>query len=286
MSAGDAIAAVVVIGAGAGAVYMASRYRRATPAVTYVTYEPTQSSGGGGKSALLSLAAPFIGAGIDGLFSGKFGNIFGGNKRETVDQNPAQAGGIFSVGGVSRGPVSVPQTRGTTAPTGGRTALHDLIGGVEAPKGYDQVSGFIRKNDLPPKPVTKMTVNEVLAWQYSIDDKYNTGEAAGQYQYIKETLKAKRDQGVVGGNELFNKATQDRLATDSMERKGLSKYRAGQITETQFAQNLSQEWASLPAFTTDKRGRTAVGQSYYAGDGINKSHLSKNQVLAAVRGLR
>lgn len=279
MSGGHAIAAVVAIGGLGGAVYLASKYRRAKPAVTYVTYQPEQDTGSGTKNALFGIAAPFISAGIDSLFSGDFGNIFGGKKSEPV----GKTGGIFSGGGAPRVPTPTTTTRGNTG--GGATPLHDLIGSVEAPKGYNQVYGGIRRNDQPPKPLTSMTVNEVLAWQDSIDTRYNS-EAAGRYQIMEDTLRGLKSQGKVGGNELFNEATQDRLATTLMERRGLNDFQAGRISQDQFAQNLSMEWASLPAIFSDKRGRPATGQSYYAGDGLNRSHLTRNQVLASVRGLR
>tara|TARA_R110002074_G_scaffold8131_18_gene34092 strand:- start:912 stop:1763 length:852 start_codon:yes stop_codon:yes gene_type:complete len=184
VSAGDAIAAVVVIGAGAGAVYMASRYRRATPAVTYVTYEPTQSSGSGGKSALLSLAAPFIGAGIDGLFSGKFGNLFGGNKRETVDQNLAQAGGIFSGGGVSRGPVSVPQTRVTT-PTAGTANPGPYASSGMGPNGVD-FDAYERKYGLPGGYLKRTAEIES---GMNPNAKNPRSSAGGLFQFINATAK-------------------------------------------------------------------------------------------------
>lgn len=171
-----------------------------------------------------------------------------------------------------------------SAPKKGVTGLLDLIGSVEAPKGYDQVYGGIRRGDQPPRPITSMTVGEVLDWQDSIDSKYMS-EAAGRYQIMEDTLRDQVSSGAVSVNQRFDAATQDKIAVSLMNRRGLASYQAGIIGADEFAQNLSKEWASLPAITTDGRGRTAKGQSYYAGDGLNKSHVKQSTILDYVKGL-
>lgn len=172
--------------------------------------------------------------------------------------------------------------------TRGVKGLLNLIASVEAPLGYNQVYGGIRAADRPKartgKELTQLTVGQVLTWQDSIDHKYNS-EASGRYQIMEDTLRGLVGQGAARTNELFNEATQDRLAIALMKRRGLAQYQRGQITSTEFGQRLSMEWASLPAFTNDKRGRRATGQSYYAGDGLNRSHLSKQRVLNAIKAV-
>ena len=174
-----------------------------------------------------------------------------------------------------------------TAPVSGGAGLSgllNLIGGVEAPQGYDQVYGGIRSADQPPKPLTSMTVNEVLAWQDSIDARYPS-EAAGRYQVMEDTLRGLVRSGQVSGNARFDRNTQDNIAVILMKRRGLDDYQTGRISADKFAQKLSQEWASLPAITVDKKGRTATGQSYYAGDGLNRSHVAIDTILSAVRSI-
>ena len=174
------------------------------------------------------------------------------------------------------------------APTGGGggglSSLLNLIGGVEAPQGYNQVYGGIRSADQPPKPLTSMTVNEVLAWQDSIDARYPS-EAAGRYQVMEDTLRGLVRSGQVSGNARFNESTQDQIAVTLMKRRGLDDYQTGRISADKFAQKLSQEWASLPAITVDRKGRRASGQSYYAGDGLNRSHVAIDAILNAVRSI-
>jgi muramidase (phage lysozyme) len=163
-------------------------------------------------------------------------------------------------------------------------ALLDMIGSKEAPKGYNQVYGGISRADQPPKALTSMTVREVLAWQDSIDPKYRS-EAAGKYQVMEDTLRDEVGKGSVSLNDVFNASTQDRVGVALLRKRGLDSYQAGILSHEEFAQNLSQEWAALPAITRDARGRPATGQSYYAGDGLNKSHMSKTTLLDLVKGI-
>lgn len=165
----------------------------------------------------------------------------------------------------------------------GLGGLLGLIGGIEAPKGYNQVYGGSKLST--PKPLTQMTVSEVQAWQNQSVRAGSASSAAGRYQIIRGTLGGLVSDGILDPNERFDEAAQDRAAVALMERRGLSQYQNGQITERQFAQNLSQEWASLPVAIRDKKGRPAKGQSYYAGDGLNKSLTTLDSVLKAVRSI-
>ena len=70
------------------------------------------------------------------------------------------------------------------------------------------------------------------------------------------------------------------MALALLERRGLSKYKAGKISAEQFGNNLAKEWASFPVVTGSKRGR-----SYYAGDGLNKAHLGVSEVMDVVKAL-
>jgi hypothetical protein len=95
-------------------------------------------------------------------------------------------------------------------------------------------------NDLaPPKLLTLMTVDEVLAYQKELfavtkkkskDGKGHT--PVGAFQIVKDTLESYKKSGLVKGNELFNAEAQDRIARDIFE-----KNKAG---------NLKKQWESLP----------------------------------------
>ena len=90
------------------------------------------------------------------------------------------------------------------------------------------------------------------------------------------------------GNEIFNVAFQDDLAVALMIRRGYMDYMRGNITATAFANNLAKEWASMPVVTPMQGAHRwlKAGQSYYAGDGLNKSLVSVEALVDAILDLR
>jgi len=155
--------------------------------------------------------------------------------------------------------------------------LLDLIAEYESRGDYNIVWGGIRKADYPPKPLVEMTIQEVLDWQDSIDRKYMS-EAAGRYQIMEDTLRGLLH--VVDPDELYNEENQDKLAIHLMKRRGLDKYLSGDMDLGSFGNNLAREWASLPVLKGRKRG-----YSYYAGDGLNKSHVKPEEVEAVLKAI-
>lgn len=158
--------------------------------------------------------------------------------------------------------------------------LLNFIARFESGGDYNIVYGGIKKADRPKKPLVQMTVNEVLAWQDSIDKLYMS-EAAGKYQIMEDTLRKLAPEAKISGAALFDQKTQDTLARQLLRRRGLDSYLEGKITAEVFANNLAKEWASLPVVTGAKKGK-----SYYAGDGLNKSHVSVTEFLEAVRAVK
>ena len=152
---------------------------------------------------------------------------------------------------------------------------------------YEVVYGGIARHDRPLKAVTLMTVSEVLAWQDRIDSRYPS-EAAGAYQVMEDTLRGLVNAGQIDPNALFNKATQDGVAVVLMQRRGLSKFVAGEISAEGFADSLAREWASLPV-VSDQRGanrHVRRGQSYYAGDNLNEALADPGEFLRTVSNVR
>ena len=145
---------------------------------------------------------------------------------------------------------------------------------------YDVVWGKIRASDRPRKPLTSMTIGEVLAWQDSIDKQYQS-EAAGRYQIMEDTLRGLWAAAGMRLTDRFDAAGQDRLATELLNRRGLARYLAGALSTEDFANSLAKEWASLPVVSGPKKG-----SSYYAGDGLNRAGVDVEPFLAAVRAVR
>jgi muramidase (phage lysozyme) len=156
-------------------------------------------------------------------------------------------------------------------------ALLDFIAKPESGGDLNIVWGGVKSQDRPRKPLVQMTVREVLAWQDSIDSRYQS-EAAGKFQIMEDTLRGLWAEAGLTLDTLFDAKGQRALAVALLRRRGLDSYLAGNMTAETFANNLAKEWASLPVVTGPKAGR-----SYYSGDGLNKAHVSVQDFMDAVR---
>ncbi len=161
-------------------------------------------------------------------------------------------------------------------------AAHESEGAARQQKisSYDVVWGKIAAKDQPQKPLSAMTIAEVLAWQDSIDALYRS-EAAGRYQIMEDTLRGLYREAGKTGDDLFDEDGQDDLAVALLRRRGLDQFLDGRLSAEDFANNLAKEWASLPMVTGPKKGR-----SYYDGDGLNKAGVDVVPFLAAVRAIK
>lgn len=173
----------------------------------------------------------------------------------------------------------------------GAALLLDFIGNIEAPLGYDTVYGNNQRK--LPKPITSMTLDEVEANQPAWSKRYGSS-ASGRYQFMKNTLDAPqtlRDiEGEMGltGKEKFTPDLQDRMAFHLLKRRGYQTFMAGKLSLNGFALNLAKEWASLPvlADTQGQKREVKRGQSYYAGDGLNKSLVKPERVEAILERVK
>ena len=150
--------------------------------------------------------------------------------------------------------------------------------------GYDVVVWQAFRVHRPIKPLTSMTIAEVLDWQHEAIRKYRqkfltkTGySAAGRYQIIRRTL-----QGLMDSDwkmaDLFNEENQDLLALQLLRVRGWDSWVAGRLPSERFADRLSMEWASLPYKT---------GRSYYDKDVHgNKALVSREEVLRVLAQIR
>ena len=176
--------------------------------------------------------------------------------------------------------------------------IKTFIRKLEARGSFDTIWGGIKKADYPSHNLTKMSVGEVLDWQRHIRAKGYRSTACGGYQFIYKTLSALVAQSKVPLSTKFDAALQDAFAERLMAARGLGKYISGQISAEAFCNELAKEWASLPVVvpvqrvTRSKAGKITkkwtvpVGASYYAGDGLNKAHVTPEAVLAAVKAIR
>ena len=163
----------------------------------------------------------------------------------------------------------------------GAAILLDFIGGIEAPQGYGTIYG--NNQGKLPKALTAMTVDEVIGAGPGWTRAYGSS-AAGRYQFMTATLKWLKKELGLRGTQLFDANLQDRLGFHLLVRRGYQLFMAGQLSVIEFGKRLAQEWASLPVLADTKGGSRNVtrGQSYYAGDGLNKSLVAPAAVEAAL----
>lgn len=163
--------------------------------------------------------------------------------------------------------------------------LLDFIGSKEAPKGYDTVFG--NRMARMPKPLTSMTVDEVIAQGKWRTDTFGSS-AAGRYQFMRNTLASLKQTERLTGREVMTPALQDRLGYALLLRRGYAKFMAGQLSVAGFGLALAQEWASFPVLAPTKGARRQVqrGQTYYLGDGLNKVLATAGEVEAVLNQIR
>jgi conjugal transfer mating pair stabilization protein TraG len=158
------------------------------------------------------------------------------------------------------------------------TRLLDTIAKAESGGNYNAYYGNSTNSKLQ---FTSMSVDEVLRWQQRFIEGGSPSSAVGRYQFINATLQSLASELSIDENTLFDQQIQDRLAARLLEKRGLSSYMAKNISKEAFAHNLSKEWAGLPQ---------AIGenpeQSYYNGDGLNKSRVSLAEVYSSIATLR
>lgn len=167
-----------------------------------------------------------------------------------------------------------------TVPTGAAILL-DFVREIEvgngARSGYDVIYGH--NQDKLKKSVTAMTVDQVQAAQRGWSRRFGSS-ATGGYQFMRATLRDLKAQLHLSGDELLDPDLQDRLALHLLRRRGYDQYMAGQIDRTEFGKRLAMEWASLPVLAPTKGAKRTLkrGQSYYAGDGLNKALVAPSRV--------
>lgn len=167
-----------------------------------------------------------------------------------------------------------------TVPAGAASLL-DFIAAREAPQGYGTVYG--NNQAKLAIPLVQMTIADVIASGQSWTNLYGSS-ACGRYQFMKATLQGLVKELGLTGRERFTPDLQDRLAYQLLKRRGYAAYVAGGISRTAFGLRIAQEWASFPVLAATQGAHRAVarGETYYAGDKINKALVAPAAVEAAL----
>lgn len=150
------------------------------------------------------------------------------------------------------------------------------------PACYDVIYGH--NQDKLAKPLTSMTYGDVVDAQKGWSKQFGSS-AAGAGQFMRATLiDLAKAIPSLRGDQLFDADLQDQLAYKLLIRRGYDLFIAGTISRTEFGKRLAQEWASFPVLAPTQGDKRAVrrGQSFYAGDGLNKSLVSPEKVEAVL----
>ncbi|NIZ13636.1 glycoside hydrolase family 104 protein [Phaeobacter sp. HF9A] len=139
--------------------------------------------------------------------------------------------------------------------------IMNVIASAEAGRAdYDAVQHGAKIK--PPADPTRMTLGEIYGW---IEATPGQPHAIGRYQFIPATLKRLASNQQVPLGRRFSPALQDQLAHQLIEEAGLSAYKAGEMTQTAFMNNLAKIWAGLP---------TSSGKSYYHNYAGNRATVT------------
>ena len=130
--------------------------------------------------------------------------------------------------------------------------------------------------------LSKITINEILSRnKLSINDPRRMN-AVGRYQIINSTLQEQIKKLGLSGNELFTPEMQDKLFLSLIPNTAKS-YMDGKHNDKNSAlTSLAKVWASIgvPVAMQGHKRWVEAGESYYAGDGGNKSNKDSIRLVS------
>ena len=151
----------------------------------------------------------------------------------------------------------------------------ELVGAIEAPRGYDAITGYAPFR--PDRPITQMTISEVMAWQDRIRAAGAEATAVGRFQFLRDTLEFLTRSYEVPQDTVLDRRTQDYLARVLLHRCGF--YDPDRPVPA-LGDCLAGTWAALPLLTGERRGR-----SRHAGVANNHARTTP-EVVEAVLSFR
>lgn len=98
------------------------------------------------------------------------------------------------------------------------------------PECYEVI--YAHRQDRLPKPLTRMTVDEVIAAQRTWS-RHHGSSAAGAPQFIRKTLMGLKEELGLRGSQVFDSDLQDRLAYHLLIRRGYHQFINGEISRTE-----------------------------------------------------
>lgn len=167
----------------------------------------------------------------------------------------------------------------------GAVLLLDFIAQTEVGStdrsSYDVIYGH--NQGKLKKQITTMTIGDLIDEQTSFTKRFKSS-ASGRYQFMRATLQDLSRELSLRGTQVFGPDLQDRLGYHLVIRRGYNEFIAGKISRTEFGKRLAQEWASFPVLAAVKGAHQQLkrGQSYYAGDPLNKALVTPAKIEAVL----
>lgn len=172
-------------------------------------------------------------------------------------------------------------------PIGGVQGLLDFIAKFESRGNYNAF--FRHANNQTNPQLTSMMLKNVIAFQRRIVKNGAASSASGRYQIIRKTLVGLQSSLALPDSAKFDADLQDRMGVKLLEERGLNAFLAGSKSIESFGNNVAREWAGMPVVTAIRgsQGFTLKpGQSFYAGDGLNKALAGVAGFMRALEAAR
>lgn len=166
--------------------------------------------------------------------------------------------------------------------------LLDLVARGEAVRGSDPYTSLWPSTTEPL--LIQMTLAEVDRFQTQRIDAGFASSACGRYQFIRRTLRECVGYlGVDPARTRFTPDVQDALILARLrEFRQLDEWLSGTLPTDRFMIKLAQEFASMPvpyAMQGHTR-RVQKGESYYAGDSLNRSNHDPDTLYQELEDIR
>ena len=156
-----------------------------------------------------------------------------------------------------------------------RNSIADaIIKGEQTPEWTKKIEAYEKKNGK----ITKEDYASVKKMREIVKKIKPYSSAVGKYQYIYKTLLANVKNGTVKGTDMFDAATQDSLADNTLKSIGMDEYLKGGISTEDFIGKISGIWASVP--------KDSTGEGTYDEDGINKASGSYTEIKKRLEELK
>lgn len=170
-----------------------------------------------------------------------------------------------------------------------RQPLGNLIGRAESSNDYSAFN-FFEGGKLKTRyrsDLTEWNLREILQNQ-----KAKKMHAIGRYQLLRVTLEEAIASLKLSLDHLFNEGVQDYIFDGYLiarKRPAILAYIEGTGDYKKCRLALAREWASMPVLPgtiLHSKKIAQGGESYYAGDGYNKAHITDREISEALEATK